>query len=466
MLLKIFTCAIVVALFFLILFPYSSVAQKKSTIKPSISGAQQLSRLFSLSVQHFADSALNTAQLHSDSLKSIATLTAIRVTSRLDALADSLITSARDSLDVTRKDTLRFVTTSFRRQVMAYGDTSKRAVGASFDYFLNELTKGKKAYLVCDSCESVRDFIDRLDEFRDFVDNLHESYHDTTSSLMDDQRDTFQDRYENARDSLGDLRDHLIDNRLDEIDYQRYFATRFDVSTDYSNHMNYRGRDNGVSQQLLAPSLSFHHSSGLGIALSAALVDQSSNQLDNIALTASYEFFLGSIFVVDLSYNHFWFSDSSKSEKSVFNNAVDASLTLNLPVLTLGLDGNLAMGSASEFTVAASASHSFEIPLTLYDKISIEPALTAVIGEQNSALTTLRAIKGPKGKKVIGTQTLTQTNNMFGILDYEVSIPVTIEWGRVTMAPQLTYIALVNVVDLSTRDPFVSFDLTVSVAIR
>jgi hypothetical protein len=258
----------------------------------------------------------------------------------------------------------------------------------------------------------------------------------------------------------------LIDNRLDDIDYQRYFATRFVISTDYSSHLNYRGRDNGVSQQMLAPSLAFHHSSGFGVALSAALVDQTSNKLDDITLTANYEFFWGNILGVDLSYNHFWFNDSSKSAKSVFTNAVDASLTLNWPVLILGIDGGLAIGNASEFTLVTSASHPFEFPLTLYDKITIEPTLTAVIGEQNNTLTSLRAIKGPKGKKVIGTQTTTQAKNMFGILDYEASLPVTLEWGRVTIAPEFNYVMPVNVVDLSTKDPFVSFDLTVSIAIR
>jgi hypothetical protein len=127
----------------------------------------------------------------------------------------------------------------------------------------------------------------------------------------------------------------------------------------------------------------------------------------------------------------------------------------------LSVDGDLATGAASEFTVAASVTHEFEIPLTLYNKISLDPTLTAIIGEQNSTLTTLRT-KGAKGKKVVGV--LTQNINTFGILDYEVSLPVTIVLGPLTLSPSVVYIVPMNVVDLSTTKAFVDFEFGVSLA--
>lgn len=340
-------------------------------------------------------------------------------------------------------------------------DTTKQAVSRPISHFADKLTNGRRTYSVCDSCESGPDFDHRFEQFRDFVDNLHEMFRDTTSALMDDQRDTFQDRYDTVRDSLADLRDQLIENRSDQIDYQRYVATRLTVSTGYSSHTTYRGRDNGVPQQMIDPTLAFHHSSGFGIEISSYWADHTPKPWDGVAASLSYEFTAGKIIGGELSYDHFWFSDSSHSAKSVFKNMFEASLSFNWPVLSLSVDGDLATGAASEFTLATSASHEFEIPLTLYDKIFIEPTLTATIGEQNSKLTTLR-VKGGKANKVGGGGA--QAKNMFGILDYEAALPLTIDVGLVTLSPSIIYVIPVNVIDLSTTKAFVDFEFGISLA--
>jgi hypothetical protein len=444
----------------LVLFPLFSVAQKKMTevksLEPSVT---QLSQRLTYSIQRLIDSTLQTERRYSDSLVSAVAFIARKSVTRIDLLADSLISSTHDSLDIPRKDTLQLITKSLQQQLLAFGDTTKQAVGGPISHFAGELTKGKKAYSVCDSCESGPDFDDRFEEFRDFVDNLHEMFRDTTSALMDDRKDILQDRYETIHDSLADLRDKLIENRLNEIDYQRYVAARLTVSTGYSSHTTYRGRDNGVLQQMIAPSLGFHHSSGFGIEVSTYWLDQTPTRWDDITVSASYEFTLGNNIGGALSYSHFWFSDSSRRSEAVFKNAFGASLSLSWSVLSLSVDGDLATGAASEFTLAVSASHGFEIPLTLYNTISIEPTLTATIGEQNSSLTILRT-KGVKRKKIIGIET--QTNTVFGILDYEISLPVTIVLGPVTLSPSVNYVMPLNVIDESTTSAFVNFEFSVS----
>ena len=446
----------------LVLVPLCSSAQKKTIGgKSSEPDGVQLSRKLASSVQRFADSTLQTERYYSDSLTSVVAFTARKAISRIDFLTDSLITSAHDSLDASRKDTLRFITKSLQQQLLAFGDTTKQAVNAPIAHFSDELTKGKRTYSFCDSCEGDPDFNDRFEQFREFVNNLHDGFHDTTAALMDYHKDTFEDRYDTVHDSLSDLRDILIENRLGEIDYQRYVATRLTVSTGYSSHTTYRGRDNGVSQQMIAPSLSFHHSSGFGIEVSTYWLDQTPKRWDDVAGSLTYEFTAGGLFGGSLSYSHFWFSDSSRSSKSVIKNDFAASFSLSWPMISLSIDGDLATGDASEFTLAASVSHEFEFPLTLYNKISLEPTFTAIIGEQNSTLTTLRT-KGAKGKEVVGVQT--QSNNTFGILDYEASFPVTIVLGPLTLTPSVVYIMPMNVVDLSTAKAFVDFEFGVSLA--
>jgi len=446
----------------LVLLPLCSLAQKKtSELKSPEPNGIQLARRLASSVERFADSTLQTERRYSDSLTSVVAFAAREAINRIDFLTDSLITSARDSLDASRKDTLRFITKSLQQQLLAFGDTTKQIVSGPISHFSDELIKGKGTYSLCDSCESDPDFNDRFEQFREFVDSLHDGFHDTTAALMDDHKDLFQDRYDTVHDSLADLRDNLIENRLDEIDYQRYVATRLTVSTEYSSHTTYRGRDNGVHQQMITPSLAYHHSAGFGIELSTFWLDQTPKPWDGVAASVAYEFTVGSLIGGDLSYSHFWFSDSSRLARSVIKNDFSASLSLNWPVLSLSVDGDLATGSASEFTTAVTASHEFECPLTLYDKISLEPTLTAIIGEQNSTLTALRT-KGAKVKKAAGAAA--QSNSTFGILDYEVSFPVTIILGPLTLSPSVVYIVPMNVVDLSTAKAFVDFEFGVSLA--
>jgi hypothetical protein len=438
-----------------LLVPLSSTAQQKP-----FAGLHQR---FQASVQRFADSTLRVERSYWDSVSTVLALTASRASSGLEVWTDSLIRSASDSLDAPRKDTLRSVARNLQSTVTASAESAKRIAGGHFDRFLGEMTRVKRTYAACDNCEEPSDFKERFDQFREIVDGVRESLRDTASVLLDDHRDAFQDRYETARDSLNDLRDQLIERRVGEIDFQRYEATRVTVSTVYSSHAAYRGRDNGVKQQMIAPAVEFHHSSGFSIQVSTSWVDQTSQSWNGATASAGYEFMLGSVFGGGVSYSHFWFSDSSRSEEAVFKDAFDASFSVSLPFVYFSLQGDLATGTASEFTLTASMSHTFEIPLSLYNNITIEPAVAALLGGQNSTLTTLRTV-GAKGQKVVGVSK--QSRTTFSILDYQLSLPVTLNFGPVSIAPALIYTMPANVVDLSTSTSFLDFDLGVRVSFR
>jgi len=432
-----------------------AVAQNKTAQPDAKQPGQQLAQ----SVKHAADSTLMAERHHADSLVTSVSSSAFLAAKGLELSANSLVTSAGDSLDTKRQDTLRLAAKFLQQPLLAFEVKARKLIAGPVSHLSQQITRGINEYSRCDACEDRAEFNDRFGEFQEYVDAARETFRDTTSTLIDEQKDFIQERHEAAYDSLVTLRDVLIERRLSEIDCQRYEATRLAVSAGYSSHTTYRGRDNGVPQQMLAPSLAFHHSSGFGIEVSTYWLDQTPTRWDDIAVSASYEFTMGNIIGGGITYSHFWFSDSSRRSEAVFKNAFGASLSLNWPVLSLSVNGDLATGDASEFTLAASVSHGFEIPLTLYNKVSIGPTLTATIGEQNSSLTILRT-KGVKRKRVIGTET--QTNSMFGILDYEVSIPVTVVLGPVTLSPSVSYVIPFNVIDESTTRSFVNFEFGAS----
>jgi hypothetical protein len=443
---------------------FTAAAQKAGTeSKPSATGAQRLNQGLAASVQRYVDNALGGASRFCDSLVSLSAQSAQISSTKLDALKESLLTSAEDSLDSPSRDTLLVAARSFQKQLLASHDTTQRLVSILLSSFTERVEKAKKVFSICNDCEEPADFNDRFELLKDFADSLRDAFHENASEMGDDQKDRLQDKFEVYRDSLIDLRESLIENRLAHINFQRYSASRLTASISYSSRSIYRGRDNGLSQQMIAPVIALYHSWGFSAEISTYWLDQTPKQWDDLSVTAGYEFAIGGVFGGNVSYSHFWFSDSSRSSQSVFKNTFGAGLSLNLQAGSLSLDADLATGTASEFTLTAGATHEFEIPLSLYNTILFHPAVTAIIGEQNSSLTTLRT-KGAKGKKVVGIQT--QTSSTFGILDYEMSLPCTLLLGPLTLSPSVTYVVPMNVIDESTATPFFVFSLGASITFR
>ncbi|MCX6132292.1 MAG: hypothetical protein NTU47_00650 [Ignavibacteriales bacterium] len=283
---------------------------------------------------------------------------------------------------------------------------------------------------------------------------------------MEERSDLLTDALEAARDSIRDYRNALIDNRLSGIEMWRYGTSRLVFSSAFANHSSYRGRDNGLLQQSIAPSVAYRHSSGLTVQASSYFVNDAGSRWDNFQLTGGYEFRLSEVVGGSLSYAHFWFNDSSKTELSVFTDNAQGGLSFDWPAVSIAALGSMNFGTASEFTLITSVSHNFEIPLSLYNRITMSPSFSWVLGQQNSELTTLLTTKA-KGKKVGSvTNTQTKSTSTFSVLDYEVSLPASIELGSVTLAPSATYIIPLNVVDASTRKSFINLELSISLTIR
>jgi hypothetical protein len=63
-------------------------------------------------------------------------------------------------------------------------------------------------------------------------------------------------------------------------------------------------------------------------------------------------------------------------------------------------------------------------------------------------------------------QSTTQTNNYFGILDYEFEVPFVIAYKNASFSPTFSYAIPINVVDASNTVPFFYFSLSASYTIR
>lgn len=385
---------------------------------------------------------------------------------QIAALTDILIRSAQDSLDASRQDSLRFLGKSLELQFASHESSMRSYLDARSSNVMEVLRSAKGRFSICTDCEERSSFDERLADFKDLADSLVSGFHDTTVETAEERRDLLADALDAARDSLLDVRDDLVDHRLSDIDAWRYEVSRLVLSSAFASHNAYRGRDNGLLQQSYAPSVMYRHSSGMSIQGSTYWMKDEGNRWDNFQLTGGYEFRFSEVVGGSLSYTHFWFNDSSKSELSVFTDNAQGGFTFDWPVLSVGALGSISFGTASEFTLTTSISHSFEIPLTLYNRVTVSPSFSWVLGQQNSELTSLLTTKAKGRRAGVITSAQTKSTITFSILDYELSIPATIELGPVTIAPSATYIIPFNVLDASTRKSFINLELGIFLTIR
>ena len=427
---------------------------------------KQLRQLFAKSTQLVVDTTVMGLRKLVEALAGSISLTANSARKQIAVLTDSLILSARDSLDASRQDSLRLLGKSLELQFTPHASSTRQLLESRLSVLLQELRKATGMSFACTDCQDRSAFEERLADLKDFADSLVTSFHDTTSAVTEERTDLLADAFDAARDSLLDVRDGLIDNRLNDIEVWRYGVSRLVLSSVYATHNVYRGRDNGVLQQSIAPSVMYRHASGLSIQAFTSWLDDARNQWDNFQLSGGYDFRISQAIGGSLSYAHFWFSDSSKSELSVFTDNVEGGFSFDWPVVSISTLGSMNFGKASEFTFITSISHDFEIPLSLYNRVMISPSLSAVLGQQNSELTTLRTTKAKGKKAVVTTGTQTKSASTFSVLDYELSLPSTIELGPVTLAPSATYVIPLNVVDASTRKSFVNLEFSIFLTIR
>ena len=158
-----------------------AVAQNK-TAQPD---AKQLGQQLARSVQRAADSRLLAEQRHADSLVSSVSSAAFLAAKRLELSVNSLVTSAGDSLDTKRQDTLRLAAKFLQQPLLAFEVKAKKLIAGPVSHLTQQITKGTNEYSRCDSCEGRAEFNDRFSEFQEYVDEACETFRDTTSTLID-----------------------------------------------------------------------------------------------------------------------------------------------------------------------------------------------------------------------------------------------------------------------------------------
>jgi hypothetical protein len=282
---------------------------------------------------------------------------------------------------------------------------------------------------------------------------------DSDTDLFKNATDALVDSADVLSDSLAAFEETLIDKKSEEMDSLEEHSNKLIVSIDGNSHASFRGRDGGISQGLLTPSITLRLLSGIRILSGAGWTGKPEFHRDDSYLGISYDFRVSPTLGAAIGYSYLWFADSSTQNQSVFHHSIDGALSLETSIVNLGTGIGIFIGSEVEFAVTASASRNIPI-----GKISIEPTLTISWGEQNGVLTAQRLLKtsqakgngkgkgngngiGNGGGQQSVVTTTTSPTNVFSIMSYEIHLPLNIKIGRLLLTPSVTGIFPSNVID-------------------
>ena len=379
------------------LFLSPANAQSQSGLVQSDTAS--LNRLLRSSIDAAADSIERRIESQIDRFQKKNACVADSVSVILRVSAERLISEAGDSLSPQRRDTLRNLDRTLEKALASHAIDLRRSGDDSLRKYQKSVLMIERKYSNCNDCENSEDVQSIHDEYLDGADSLAEILHQS----LEDLTETIGDSLDVFRDRLADASSDMIDRQRDENEYTAAHSSRFIATGSYTSDVVYRGRDGGVKQYALSPELAYKDHSGLFVDGSAAWLGNSLNGWDQRDISGGYEFELGTHFAGALSYTHYWFADSSRLEKADLKNSIDAELSLLTNPVNIYISPSLAFTTASEFTTEFSLSHEFDVDRFLRRAdLSIEPTVTAIVGEQNASLTQKRLKRAAVKKRESG----------------------------------------------------------------
>jgi hypothetical protein len=423
---------------------------------------------------HLADSVITMQHAYADTLIAHGNQATGKGLLLLGRCVDSLMKAAGDSIDAEGRIALRTTELGMRTTLGTIGFPARSSIHAilhSFDRDMSAL-QGRKS--VCAGCTTPADFSAALELFASESDTLAGIYGDSMATVVEAWEDAIDDSVVAFSDSVLDQISTLTSEYAERRESES--VSHLVVGGTFQTHSSYRGRDDGIVESTFGGTLTYHHRTGLFIGGGIGWTSRPTPGPDDGSLDAGYEFDLSSVLDGSLTYTHYWYSDSSTRPQAVTNQSVEGMFTLDLDAVsflgTLSYDFGGGTGGA-EFTATLDVSKDIMVPgKTLGGTLMFSPTLSATWGDQDERLLQRRLEK--LKKKVVVVRSA-KPALVFGIMAYEVSLPVRLHVGMFSFEPQFEYIIPAGVLnsgrtllnkDPSTTDPYVSFSLGVEVTVQ
>jgi hypothetical protein len=445
--------------------PMTLISQEQNR-NPKPQETSSLMREYRALINRITDSTISEQKTFADSVNNALTQLSSRQCHQLRIYADSLALVYADSLSSDGIDSLHAAETTYEYLLAA----KRRALTLPSLHLYEDVHSRFKhlqgMYSTCDFCSSRDQFDNRIEEYRAVIDSISDVSRDSMLSLSDAGSQEMSDSLEAFRDNIVDLIKTFMSE--DEEESPAPPASSLQLSSLYSDHVSYHGRDNGIYQSSLAPSILYTHASGWFVSLSSSWVDKPIREHDQTDVEFGYGFDISSSISASFSYSHFWFKDSSINQRSVLDNTLAAALSIDASVVSIDATMAVDFAKKSELTFGLAAGREFDFGRSWFFESTIfTPSIGAVWGQQDEDIVVqrrARAVAKLNKKGIAIAASTTRTTKTFGILDYEILLPFDLQSGSITVSPTLSYTFPMNVLDGSDVDPFLSGSLTVSIS--
>lgn len=301
-----------------------------------------------------------------------------------------------------------------------------------------------------------------------------------------------------SQDQPAQLSDNFLDSLVTHFEnggQKTHFLT---ARVRYTNKALFAGRDFGVNQSLLMPSVSYLHKSGFYADFTGYAYSQSSPRYQFSNVSVGYMGVLGTKWVYSAEYGR---SISSTPEvPNVLANSLSLQGSFTHKKLVVSLNYSYYFdNSQTSHLLVPSIGFNFSTPkIGFIDKISFLPSINAILGSSNSFQNTFSPATTSNGTTArpwgtgpppwvkadssqlaqrpawvtSGNQPtwgsnnpfLSQTQNSFGLLSVGISSPVVVKIKQTTLSftPNFTKPFTVNSTEQFSRKPQFNFSIGLS----
>ncbi|MDP4205607.1 MAG: hypothetical protein Q8859_06390 [Bacteroidota bacterium] len=271
--------------------------------------------------------------------------------------------------------------------------------------------------------------------------------------------------------------------------------TRLEVSANYMNNMIYAGRNFGMNGYSINQSVAFIHKSGLGLTLENYGFSKDAGFLSESDLTASYSKSLTSKLSLNLGFTHLFNYSDSAGLFNRLNNIINVSAGYNLGLFTLSNTLEYNFGNEDGWYDHIAVNREIALFEGEDQSMSINPTFSVEMGTKSVLLRLSHGKKAFKsvfykkfskvnrGKKLKSAQfakngnagittttvvdeTTTASNNSFGILSYDITLPITYTSKNFTFALTPYYSIPINLTPGETTISGNPFIVTASITYK
>ena len=203
----------------------------------------------------------------------------------------------------------------------------------------------------------------------------------------------------------------------------------FKLATSYLTNAVYNGRKDSVTLPYITPSLGYYDKSGFYISGSLSYLSSTvESRIDLFSLSTGYDFKVSDKVNGGIYASKDFYNNSSSAVRSESKGSIGGNISYDPGFITFNSGINLLFSSQTDITLNGSLAHSFSFG-DEGNAWNITPTLAVNVGTQNFYQD---YIKNRSKKKSGNTSAVQVQQNKFGVLDYELSIPVAYDakkWG-------------------------------------